>query len=323
MYYEGISNNSNGEAFVYNKVVGRFNVNATSGYEELLGIHVSEDGKYFHDTYKDNDGATVYPYFTEQETAEANELLNTLVPNKVLLESPYANNDENINLYLPIDENIIRENILNSSDLDVNCIISKDDENINIFADKNILPDNVTFSSSVVASGSTYDNVVQLVTNLPVASLNNTIYDLSILDSSNSAIHQLGKEICVALPLPENMKEDNQIQVYRLEDDNVTLTPCITGTRHGLITFYTDHFSIFVITETQKEANSGNDADNNNNNDNNSNDNNDNKVEATPVVVNTEAKSPKTGQDFNLILSLAFIAISMTSISSLLYKKIK
>ncbi len=298
--------------------VGRFDVTANGGFNFIIKTKISEAGNYQHEVLNENNEFTGYKDFTEEETADMNAQMNNYMPSRVLLTSPYDITTENMDTYLPIDETKIKEDL--QSNGDNSTIISENNNNIFLTDYVNILDNNSRFISSELTEGDKYDKAQQLLSGLSNQSVNSHVIDFTVMDSAGVAVSQLSGKVKVVLPLPANMNANNEINVYRLNEVNNQLILCETSVSNNEITFATDHFSIFIVAETQKESNNTNDNNNNNNNNTpNDNQNSNNEVN-TDVATEKSAdlQSPKTGDYFNVFIPVFLIILSASTIMILL-----
>ena len=130
----------------------------------------------------------------------------------------------------------------------------KGNSDVYVLGNSKYIPTGAVFASNEIASTSEeFKAVKELVEKLDAINIKDYFaYDMTLTKSDDTEIHQLDGYVEVTLPVPENIKlNDNQhIVAYRVNDDN-TLTKCETDTKDGVITFKTDHFStyIFIVEE--------------------------------------------------------------------------
>lgn len=79
------------------------------------------------------------------------------------------------------------------------------------------------------------------------------VYEIDLTNKNGVEIHEVGGYIAVTMPLPEGFSDGKVLTMYRLEEDG-TLTKCDTTVKDGKITFLTDHFSTYILTESNTNA---------------------------------------------------------------------
>lgn len=121
---------------------------------------------------------------------------------------------------------------------------------ISIVGKEEYIPEGSKFACVPLTSGDVYDWAKEIVSQKINKISGYQIFEMSLTDASDVAIHQLNGYVNVTLPIPDGLSTSNgkKIAVYRIEDDG-TLTGCDTTTENGYVTFATDHFSTYVIAE--------------------------------------------------------------------------
>ncbi len=90
------------------------------------------------------------------------------------------------------------------------------------------------------------ENTVKTLTPDAAADVTYKAYDIVLLDADGHQTQPQGS-ISVRIPLPSGFKADT-CHIYRLEEDN-TFTDMKATCSNNVLTFRTNHFSIYVITE--------------------------------------------------------------------------
>ena len=90
------------------------------------------------------------------------------------------------------------------------------------------------------------ENTVKTLTPDAAADVTYKAYDIGLLDADGHQTQPQGS-ISVRIPLPSGFKADT-CHIYRLEEDN-TFTDMKATCSNNVLTFRTNHFSIYVITE--------------------------------------------------------------------------
>ena len=128
---------------------------------------------------------------------------------------------------------------------------------ITLVGDSKVLPQGARFKVERLGSGSLYDKAAEALKKELKNVQNYTVFEMTLLDSTNVEIHELEDYVSVTIPISEGMLTGNgkTLVVYRL--DNGTLTKCETTVADGNVTFLTNHFSTYVFTETDAENTMG------------------------------------------------------------------
>ena len=76
------------------------------------------------------------------------------------------------------------------------------------------------------------------------------VIEITLYDANKQEVHELSDYVQVSLPIPAGftVNDGEQIVVYRLAD-NGELIKCNTTVSNGVITFETNHFSTFIISQ--------------------------------------------------------------------------
>lgn len=132
-------------------------------------------------------------------------------------------------------------------------ITSTTDDKIVIDNVDKILPAGTTLKSAKLESGDVLNNAKKLITE----SLDNlgsyAVYELDLYNAENVAIHQLDGKIKVTMDIPFELAKGSNLKVFRVDDDK--LTECVSTVADGKVTFETDHFSTYILSEqTQEKA---------------------------------------------------------------------
>jgi hypothetical protein len=118
---------------------------------------------------------------------------------------------------------------------------------ITIEAGEGVLPDNAKFVIAPVTSETDTDAYTEARDVLKDIGTNLAVYNISLFNSDNVKVEQLSTTVKISLPIPAGM-DAARLDVYRIDGDGsrLLLTSEVGG---GMLTFYTDHFSLYAIVE--------------------------------------------------------------------------
>lgn len=124
---------------------------------------------------------------------------------------------------------------------------------ISIQGSTEAIPKGAYFTSEYQTSGKHYKSAATAVQNYLIEYGDFRVIDINLYNANDVAIHQLGEVVSVTIRIPAGLTvaNGNVIVVYRLNDDG-SLTKCNTTVSGSYITFQTNHFSTFIITEQSK-----------------------------------------------------------------------
>lgn len=124
-----------------------------------------------------------------------------------------------------------------------------------VIGDPEVVPTGASFSNAPVIAGDGYTLPVNAVEKYVGTGLEMAVYQMNLTAADGVAITQLGDYINVTLPIPASISldEGKTIVMYRYED-NGTLTRCDTVVDGNLVTFATNHFSLYVMVEQDASA---------------------------------------------------------------------
>ncbi len=124
-----------------------------------------------------------------------------------------------------------------------------------IEGDAGVLPEGATFDIGMPGTGSDiYKKAVEAMKGI-TRSKGFHVIEITLFDASKAELHELSDYVNVSLPVPANLStaNGNQLVVYRLAEDG-TLVKCKTTVSNGVLTFETNHFSTFIISEEAVSA---------------------------------------------------------------------
>ena len=114
-------------------------------------------------------------------------------------------------------------------------------------------------------------------------------YDITL--KSNDTIIQPNGKVKISIPIPENF-DSSRIIIYRLDESNAITEYQVTVT-NGYATFETDHFSTYILGETEELSNEVQ-----------------NNVIGTDTNEN-DTKLPQTGEETNVFVKWLSVAIPL------------
>lgn len=124
-----------------------------------------------------------------------------------------------------------------------------------IEGDADVLPEGATFEVSIPGTGSDiYKKAFEAMKQI-AKSKGFKVIEITLYDASKAEVHELSDYVSVSLPVPAGLSTaaGNQLVVYRLTEDG-TLVKCKTTVNNGVLTFETNHFSTFIISEEAVSA---------------------------------------------------------------------
>ncbi len=126
----------------------------------------------------------------------------------------------------------------------------KDSAGYEIFGDVALIPEGARFMVERCSKDSTEYKAAETAI---AAALNNieqfSVFNIDLETAEGVEIHEVGGYISVTMPVPEGFVSGKNLTVYRLEEDG-TLTKCETTVENGKITFLTNHFSTYIVAES-------------------------------------------------------------------------
>ena len=155
--------------------------------------------------------------------------------------------------------------------------------NIKLEAASGMIPDNATMNIIEISSGEDFEKIKNVLEGIK----NFKAYDIT-LKSDDTNIQPNGK-VKISIPIPANF-DTSRLIVYRLDESN-TITEYEVTITNGYAIFETDHFSTYILGETEELSN---------------------EVPNNVIGTNTEendTKLPQTGEENNPIATGLLIAI--------------
>lgn len=121
-------------------------------------------------------------------------------------------------------------------------------EVIKVLAEEGVIPANTTLTISKIKKGETFDKAQKAVEAIADKV---TVFEIDLFNTENVKIQPNGN-IRFTLNVPTGY-DSEKISVYRIEEDG-TYTKMESEVVDGKVTFVTDHFSTYVITEDKDTA---------------------------------------------------------------------
>ena len=121
-------------------------------------------------------------------------------------------------------------------------------EVIKVLAEEGVIPANTTLTISKIKKGETFDKAQKAVEAIADKV---TVFEIDLFNTENVKIQPNGN-IRFTLNVPAGY-DSEKISVYRIEEDG-TYTKMESEVVDGKVTFVTDHFSTYVITEDKDTA---------------------------------------------------------------------
>lgn len=125
-------------------------------------------------------------------------------------------------------------------------ILTNNKTNINLNADKGVLPNGTTLEAENIKEGTFYNTVTKILSNVKGFRL----YDINLL-SNGTKIQPNGK-VKVSIPIPSDF-DKTKLSVYRVSE-NGDKTEYKVTVEGDYATFETDHFSMYVLAEKTAET---------------------------------------------------------------------
>lgn len=176
-------------------------------------------------------------------------------------------------------------------------ILTEDASNFaSVEGNKDYIPTGSRFEKKPVTAGEIFNKAKEAIKkNFNTENLR--VFEMNLWDAAGKAIHKLPGLVKVEMELPENFKaaDGKTLMVYR-QEDNGNLTRCNTTVEDGWVTFWTDHFSTYILAEVDKNA-----------------------AEPTKNAGTSAVTSPKTGED----LPVGFIGLVLAAGALVLVTKKK
>jgi len=124
-----------------------------------------------------------------------------------------------------------------------------------VIADPEVVPTGSSFSNVPILVGDGYTLPLTAVEKFVGTGLEAAVFNMDLTAADGTAITQLGDYINVTLPIPASitLDEGKTIVMYRYEA-NGTLTRCDTVVDGNMVTFATNHFSLYVMVEQDATA---------------------------------------------------------------------
>ena len=124
-----------------------------------------------------------------------------------------------------------------------------------VIGDPEVVPTGASFRNAPVIAGDGLTLPTAAVEKYVGAGLETAVYEMNLTAADGVAITQLGDYINVTLPIPASitLDEGKTIVMYRYED-NGTLTRCDTVVDGNMVTFATNHFSLYIMVEQDASA---------------------------------------------------------------------
>ena len=133
----------------------------------------------------------------------------------------------------------------------VNEIVSENGENISV-SNENKFITGTKFTAEVLTSGDIYDNAKIVLASVLEKDEKFVVMEMNLVGADGEEMHQLENDVTVTLDVPAELKEADNIRVFRIEDEKYV--ECHCGVQDEKISFITDHFSTYVFVEEQKEC---------------------------------------------------------------------
>jgi len=124
-----------------------------------------------------------------------------------------------------------------------------------VIGDPEVVPTGASFRNAPVMAGDGLTLPTAAVEKYVGAGLETAVYEMNLTAADGAAITQLGDYINVTLPIPASitLDEGKTIVMYRYEN-NGTLTRCDTVVDGNMVTFATNHFSLYIMVEQDASA---------------------------------------------------------------------
>jgi len=124
-----------------------------------------------------------------------------------------------------------------------------------VIGDPEVVPTGASFRNAPVMAGDGLTLPTAAVEKYVGAGLETAVYEMNLTAADGVAITQLGDYINVTLPIPASitLDEGKTIVMYRYEA-NGTLTRCDTVVDGNMVTFATNHFSLYIMVEQDASA---------------------------------------------------------------------
>lgn len=138
---------------------------------------------------------------------------------------------------------------------EVRMVTVKGNPYVYVIGDPEVIPTGSSFSSTPVTVGDGYTLPVAAVEKYVGKGLQTAVFQMDLTAADGAAITQLGDYINVTLPIPASitLDEGKTIVMYRYED-NGRLTRLDTVVDGNMVTFATNHFSLYIMVEQDASA---------------------------------------------------------------------
>lgn len=242
--FGGFINNTD---FVLKKVDSDKPGNLYNLYQVLKSgesLHV----EYYTDTEQSSSGSVENTTKPGENTTKPGE--NTTKPGEKPSESQTT---------IANEETVSSTTVIESKEdgtVDMNVTLNDVDgskEDIKVSAEEGVIPANTTLTISKIKKGETFDKAQKAVEAIADKV---TVFEIDLFNTENVKIQPNGN-IRFTLNVPTGY-DSEKISVYRIEEDG-TYTKMESEVVDGKVTFVTNHFSTYVITEDKDTALNPND----------------------------------------------------------------
>lgn len=199
---------------------------------EELDTYVINKIRQFRNKYE--------PWAVEQDGENIVSIKKGAKINNISIENGYtvlANNNVEIGA------------IIVKKDISDNTIIKNDENsNIKLEANSNIIPSNTIMEVTPILEGENYNNIKTVLSDVSKF----VAYDITL--KSNGVEIQPNGNVKISIPIPEGYNT-SKLVVYRIEEDGTKVeykVNMVTIDSKQYAQFETDHFSNYVLTETQE-----------------------------------------------------------------------
>ena len=121
-----------------------------------------------------------------------------------------------------------------------------------IVGSADVITEGMSFSVELPQTGSEiYKKVVEAMKSIKHC-LKFHVIEITLYNADKQEVHELSDYVTVSLPTPAGftVEDGKQIVVYRLAEDG-KLIKCNTVVSNGIVTFETNHFSTFIISQEE------------------------------------------------------------------------
>lgn len=186
--------------------------------------------------------------------------LNALValqPDMFALDDPFNPSSSSGGSFAPVEEYVpmpVEQEVVLPGGEEAR-MINAGSPYVYVIGDPEVVPTGASFRNAPVIAGDGLTLPTAAVEKYVGAGLETAVYEMNLTAADGAAITQLGDYINVTLPIPASitLDEGKTIVMYRYED-NGTLTRCDTVVDGNMVTFATNHFSLYIMVEQDASA---------------------------------------------------------------------